>query len=338
MWINGGMRVLYIYRHPDMGYAIRRVFKPIEEEMKKYAEVDSVYLPMPNYSLRGLWKNICAARKAARKKHYDIVHITGVEHYLIPFLHGQKVVETVHDLGSLSVKGNQIRSFIKNRLFISSLKGADYITFISQKTCDECNHKVCLDKDKQIVIGNPVDTKFKYVYKRFNQEQPVILHIGTKNNKNLHNTILALKGINCHLRIIGKLSEQDKKELAQNKIVYSNDCDLSDEEIRLEYINCDIVNFPSLYEGFGMPIIEGQAVGRLLVTSNISPMNQVAGDGAMFVNPENVDSIRDAYLCLFADSRLRETQIEKGMKNVKCYNVENIALQYYNLYIHLKER
>lgn len=228
------MKVLYIYRHPDMDYSIGRVFKPIEEEMKKYAEVDSVYLPVPNYSLRGLWQNISAARKAVKLKHYDVVHITGAEHYLIPFLHGQKVVVTVHDLGSLSIKGNQIRSYIKNLLFIDSLKGADGITFISQKTCDESNQKVSFDKNNQIVIGNPVDTKFQYAHKEFNQEQPVVLHIGTKSNKNLHNTILAIKGINCHLRIIGKLSEQDTKDLVQNKIDYSNVCELSDEEIRQE--------------------------------------------------------------------------------------------------------
>lgn len=316
-----------------MGYSIGRVFKPIEEEMKKYAEVDSVYLPVPNYSLNGLWENISAARQAVRQKHYNIVHITGAEHYLIPFLRGQKVVVTVHDLGSLLIKGNLLRSFNKNWLFIDSLKGADCITFISQKTCDECNRMVRLDKDKQTVIGNPVDSKFQYVPKEFNKKKPVVLHIGTKSNKNLHNTILALSGIDCHLRIIGKLSEQDKEKLAQNKIDYSNACDLSDEEIRQEYISCDIVNFPSLYEGFGMPIIEGQAVGRLVVTSSISPMKQIAGDGAMLVNPENVESIRDAYLCLLADSYLRKTLIEKGLKKVKRYNVENITLQYYNSYI-----
>ena len=55
------MRILYIYRHPDMGFSIGRVFWPIEEDMNNYAEVDNVYLPVPNYSMKGLWKNIRAA-------------------------------------------------------------------------------------------------------------------------------------------------------------------------------------------------------------------------------------------------------------------------------------
>ena len=47
------MRILFIYRNPAMGFSIGKVFKPIEEEMKKYAEVDSIELPVANYSLKG---------------------------------------------------------------------------------------------------------------------------------------------------------------------------------------------------------------------------------------------------------------------------------------------
>ena len=92
------MRILYIYRHPHLGYSIGKVFRSIEEEMKKYAEVDAIYLPEPNYSLKGLWKNIRYAQKYCKRKKYDIIHITGTEHYLIPFLK-QCVVVTIHDLG-----------------------------------------------------------------------------------------------------------------------------------------------------------------------------------------------------------------------------------------------
>ena len=82
-----------------MGFSIGKVFRPIEEEMKKYAEVDSIYMPTSQYSLNSIWQNIKTTRKAINSKKYDIVHITGTEHYLIPFLLGEKVVVTVHDLG-----------------------------------------------------------------------------------------------------------------------------------------------------------------------------------------------------------------------------------------------
>lgn len=73
-----------------MGYSIGKVFKPIEMEMRRYAEVESLYLPVPNYSPKGLWKNIKAAKAAIIEKEYDLVHITGTENYLIPFINGTK--------------------------------------------------------------------------------------------------------------------------------------------------------------------------------------------------------------------------------------------------------
>ena len=69
-----------------MGYSIGKVFKPIEEDIRKYAEVDALYLPASNYSPKGLWRNIKAVRTAIKNKKYDVVHITGTENYLIVFL------------------------------------------------------------------------------------------------------------------------------------------------------------------------------------------------------------------------------------------------------------
>lgn len=76
-----------------------------------------------------------------------------------------------------------------------------------------------------------------------------MLHIGTRPNKNLERVIEALEGIKCHLRIIGKLTSEQEKLLSEKKIKYSNGINLTDEEILNEYILCDIVSFPSLYEG-----------------------------------------------------------------------------------------
>ena len=76
-------------------------------------------------------------------------------------------------------------------------------------------------------------------------------------------------------------------------IRYVYKCDLSNQEILDEYMNCDIVSFPSLYEGFGMPIIEGQAVGRVVFTSDLEPMKEIAGDAALLVDPYSIESIRN---------------------------------------------
>lgn len=327
------MKILYIYRHPDMGFSIGKVFRPIEEKMKKYAEVDSIYLPVANYSLKGLWKNIRYAQKASLTKKYDIIHITGSEHYLIPFLRKQKVVVTVHDLGFFTIiKKNFISKFLKKILFINTLAYADKVTFISEKSEKESRELVRIKSDKCIVIHNPVGEEFFYSQHTFNENCPTILHIGTLPRKNLVNTIYALRDISCKFVIVGNLREEQLLALKETQTSYINKKGLTDKEIVEEYLNCDIVNFPSLYEGFGMPILEGQATGRVVITSDCSPMKEVAGNGAVLVNPTSVVSIREGYKKVIEECDFRNEVVKKGSINVANYSLGNIVNHYLKVY------
>ncbi|MFN2393256.1 MAG: glycosyltransferase, partial [Pyrinomonadaceae bacterium] len=91
----------------------------------------------------------------------------------------------------------------------------------------------------------------------------------------------ALKGINCRLRIIGKLDEKLLSELKINKIDFTSVSGVNDNEIRNEYEKADIVTFCSTSEGFGLPIIEAQAMRTPVLTSNINPMKDVSGGAAV---------------------------------------------------------
>lgn len=323
------MRILYIYRHPDMGFSIGKVFKPIEEDMKKYAEVDSVYLPCSNYKPKSLWKNIRAARKAVSRKGYDIIHITGAEHYLIPFLNRYRTVVTVHDLGFYTNHKKSLRTIWKYLTFVKTLEMADYTTYISQKSMDEADKYINIRNDKKIVINNPVGKEYSYHPKDININNPTILHVGTKPNKNLDRTIKALNGINCHLRIIGNLSEEQQKLLDENRICHSCVYNITDDEILEEYVNADIISFPSLYEGFGMPIIEGQSIGRPVLTSNLSPMNEIAGTGAVLVDPTDVNDIRNGFLTLLNNV---EKICRDAVENSRRFQVDIITKQFFEVY------
>lgn len=323
------MKILYIYRHPDMGFSIGKVFRPIEAEMKKHAEVDSIYLPVPNYSLQGLWRNIRYARECCQKKKYDIIHITGAEHYLIPFLNRQKIVVTVHDLGFFTNNRLTCKNIFKYFLFIKTLAIASHVTFISEKSKNEAIQLVKLQKNKYSVVLNPIGTEFIAHPKIINKSYPTILHIGTISHKNIETTAIALKDFPCKLRIIGELSEWQKFTLNLYNINYECVSNLTDEDILKEYINCDIVNFPSLYEGFGMPIIEAQSIGRLVLTSNFSPMKEVAADAAVLVNPTYPDNIQKGYKTLLEN---QEMYIEKGFKNIKRFALQKISKDFFEIY------
>lgn len=324
------MKILYIYRNPQMGFSIGKVFKPIEIEMSKHCEVDSIELPCSNYAIISLITNIRYVKKQVKRKHYDIIHITGTEHYLLPFLRKKKTVMTVHDLGFYTNNRKGIRSWFKYLLWIKTLPLAGHITFISNKSKVEAEIFVKFKKENVSVIYDPIGNEYIYYPKKINTKYPTILHLGTNPHKNLIRTIEALDKFPCKLYIVGKLHEDQMHMLQKYKIEYENVYNLSDQEVLEKYINCDIISFASLHEGFGMPIIEGQSVGRPVITSNISPMKEIAGkSSAILVNPWDTKSIRDGYQEALKNP---DYLIKEGLENVKRFRLDIISSQYYKVY------
>jgi glycosyltransferase involved in cell wall biosynthesis len=97
-------------------------------------------------------------------------------------------------------------------------------------------------------------------------------------------------------------------------------------------VSSDILFFASTFEGFGMPILEAQAIGRVVVTSNILSMPEVGGNAALYVDPYSIEQIRDAICILKNDKILRNSLIDKGFENIKRFNPDTIAFQYEALY------
>ena len=116
-------------------------------------------------------------------------------------------------------------------------------------------------------------------------------------------------------------------------IDFENHRDLSMEEMAERYRQADAVVFASTYEGFGMPVVEAQATGRPVITSNIEPMMWVAGaEGACFVDPFNPESMRAGIERVIQDENFRNQLTKNGLENVKRYSIGQIAGQYIQLY------
>lgn len=322
--------IAFFHRNHKCGYSIYKVFKTIENELKSQnIEFEEYFMPSQYSMPWDIIKNSIFTFKHRNTR--GINHISGHIHDVILGLISCKTVLTIHDLVFIDNVKNPIKRFYKWLFWLYlPIKLADKVTCISNET----KRKVLkhIKTDKITVVYNPADPTFEYVPKTFNKEYPIILHIGTFWNKNLERTIQALEGINCHLRIIGEIDSHILQLLQEKNIKFSNAKNLSDEEIRQEYINCDIVNFPSIYEGFGMPVIEGQQTGRIVITSAIEPIKEIAGEAAIFVNPISIQSIHNAYITAIENDKLRNEIIQKGLENAQRFQVKNIAKQYLELY------
>lgn len=324
------MKIRYFNRGVKSGFSIHRVFDVIVAEVAKNCEVEVFNVPEIGVGLRTFRNNLAFVKK--HRSLDAINHVTGEVNYLALSLKGHKSIVTVHDIG-LMREFTGIKKALWNLWWIQTLKRADMVTFISEYTMNEVLKYIFLPKSKMVIVPNPVSPDFVHKPKEFNSIKPVILHVGTGANKNLAATIEALEGISCHIRIIGKISKDIVELLSKHNVEYSNGVKLSNQEVLMEYENSDIVNFPSTHEGFGMPILEGQAVGRVVVTSNLSPMNQVCGvDGAFLIDPYDLKSIRNAYKQIIADVVLRDRLINGGLENVKNYSADVVAKKYIKVY------
>ena len=326
------MRVVHFQRKPVsvMYFSIENYFDAVRKEMETMDfEVEVAVCSHISQGLLPRLKNVLEARK--RQK--DINHITGDVHYLNLLFDTRKTILTIHDCIFLKHPNKLARAVLKLFWLTLPARKSAYITCVSEATKKELLGHITFPSEKVLVIPTVVNEKlFHFSDKSFNKESPSILFIGTTPNKNMELTAKALKGISCTLEIIGKLSEAQKVVLVENKISYRNEVAISNERMVEKYQECDFLLFPSTYEGFGMPILEAQLTGRVVVTSNCSSIPEVAGDSACLVNPFEIESIRNGVIRIIQDKNYRTELIEKGKENVKRYSTKQVAKQYAELY------
>ncbi len=268
----------------------------------------------------------------------SVNHITGDVQYIALLLKRDRTLLTVLDCQILERLTGWKRAVVKWLWYTLPSKRVTAITVISAETKRQLLSEIRFPAQKIHVIPVSVSPLFQPAPKHFNTVCPRILQVGTKANKNVHRLVEALKGLRCHLDIVGPIDETLQRELQDNAIQFSGYGRLTDEQIVERYREADIISFVSTYEGFGMPIVEAQCVERVCVTSNCSSMPEVAGDAACLVDPFRVESIREGFLRVIHDEVYRESLIEQGRANRLRFDEYTLAVQYAQLYRRLSQQ
>ena len=320
-------KIYFISRKKGKGKSIEVIFEQLYAKIKANGiNTELLEVPLNGVSLKAIWKNV---RFISKLK--GIIHITGDIHYVCIWPFGVKVL-TIHDIGLIR-KGNVFSKFFKKLLWlwIPSLT-VKKITVVSEYTRQDILKYIPWASAKVEVIPNAIGDQFTFHPKNFEEKCPVILHIGTNENKNLQRTVSALSGIKCKLVIVGTLDQKQQHHLKENEINYENLYNLSNEEIVNLYRKADIISFISLFEGFGMPIIEGNKTGRVIITSRSGSIPEVAKDAVHFVDPLNIEDMKNGFLQLIQNKEYRDELISKGIENVKRFDSEHIVNKYIHLY------
>jgi len=329
------MKIQFFFRKKtEEKHSIENLFLNIQESFPKNTQYTNFELP---YNSKGIIPRLKSAL-AATANQKQINHITGDIHFIALFLKKRKTILTIHDIEVLKRKKGIKRFIIKLFWFDIPIKRVQFITVISEFTKQELLNYYPQAINKIVVIPNCINKIYQTFPKEFNPKNINILHMGTKPNKNLEGLIEASRETNYKIHIVGKLNTHQLELLHKNKIKYQNYTQLSLKEILALYQNSDILFFASLYEGFGLPILEAQAVGRPVITSNIASMPNVAGKGAILVNPYNSQEIKQAIEEIISNEKLRKKLVENGFENIKRFSAPEISKQYIELYKKIVEK
>ncbi len=327
--------VTHFQRRPfGHNFSIERVFATVRRALPPSLAYRVAVCPYNGTNPFKLAYNLFSALRRQSR----VNHITGDIAYLAWLLPARRTILTVHDcVGMIRLRGWRRRLYRWLWLSLPARRCA-LLTVISAQTKRELIAYTGCTEEKIRVVPDPVGPEFQPSPRSFCAARPVVLQVGTGFNKNIGRVAQALRGIRCELHIVGALRDQDRLQLDQNAIRYRVSCGLSDQAMVHAYQTCDLVIFASAYEGFGMPIVEANAVGRPVVTSNIEPMTSVARDAACFVDHQDPASIRRGVLRVIRDPAFRESLVRNGWQNVERFRAPVVAAAYAALYRELAPR
>lgn len=226
-----------------------------------------------------------------------------------------------------------------------SVNRASKVITISQASKDDIIKEYKIDRDSVQVIYPGVNyerfnqaSTMEEVKKKYNIPDKYILFVGTlQPRKNIVRLIQAFKKViqnekfqDLKLVVIGKkgwhydeiLSAPRENEV-DNKVMFLDF--VPDEDMPPLYRSAEVFVLPSLYEGFGLPILEAMKYGCPVITSNVSSMPEVGGDAAVYCDPESVEDIKEKILMVLSSPKLQKSLREKGKIQIKKFDWEKSA-------------
>ena len=267
----------------------------------------------------------------------DIIHITYYNKNILKYKNAKKIL-TVYDMITevFPNKENLQLSKIKEQ----SIESSDHIIAISETTKRDLISYFNVPSKKISVIYLGVNLTSQSIEE--NKKENFILYVGSrKSYKNFENFLYSIRSSSLlyqdfNIVCFGgeNFSKYDKDilkkykfEMTKIKFIYGGD-----EILKKLYSTARLFVFPSLYEGFGLPILESMANSCPVLCSNSGSLPEIAGDAAIYFDPRNFESIRGSIESAIYDDTLLDNLSKKGFERIKMFSWGACAEQTLNLY------
>lgn len=303
---------------------------------------------------RRIWHYIPIKYNWLFRDNADIYHFFN---FIVPPRIKGKVITTIHDMTyELYPETMDKRNLKRIKSDIQySVDRSDKIITVSESSKNDIIKFLNVDESKIEIVYNGVDyEKFNKYYtediklivrNKYNLPQNYILYMGTlEPRKNIDSIIEAFALIkkqkdfdNIKLVIAGKkgwLFEDifnlvDKLNL-KDHVIFTDYVDETDKPII--YNMAKLFVFPSLYEGFGIPVLEAMASSVPVIASNVSSLPEVAGNAVILVNPKDIEGIAKNIIKILSDDDLKNELVRKGHIQAQKFTWEASAEKLYNIY------
>lgn len=283
--------------------------------------------------------------RQARRDRLDLFHTS---YFPIPRVQGIPIVLTVNDVRFVHFPETYQPARLRFLRWSTprAVRRADRIITISQDTKNDLVRHFGALAGKVDVVPVAADPRFRRVtdasqlaavQARYALPARFILYVGhlepRKNLTRLVQAYIALRREDAAappLVILGKASFGFEPVLAlvrqqglESQVSFTGY--VEDADLPAVYSLAEMLAFPSLHEGFGVPLLEAMGCETPIVTSNVSAMPEVAGDAALLVDPRDVDSIAQGMAALLRDEALRRTLVQNGLRRLQEFSVERLA-------------
>lgn len=309
------------------------------------------YISFENHIFGDFWQNLYLPLRLAALN-IDVFHGPAVFLPLVKL--GFKTVVTIHDLVSFLFPQTVPRKYSLYMQLMTRLSArfADGIIASSESTRQDLSKHLKIHPEKIKVIHLAVDESFKRVedkdqiqkiLEKYKIDSEFVLFIGNlEPRKNLtrlfeafaiaHNKIPSYKLVVAGTRgwLYSDIFETVARLNLSDKIIFTGYIDA--EDLPALYSAAQVFVLPSLYEGFGLPILEAMSCGAPVITSNMGSIPEVAGDSAILIDPYDIKAIADGLLEVFSNRQLREELMEKGLRRAKNFSWKRVAEETLGVY------
>jgi glycosyltransferase involved in cell wall biosynthesis len=322
-------------------------------------DFDSYTITNENFSKKPLRAKVFSIEEQfqlvsrARKERLDLFHSP---HFVVPLLWRRNLVTTIYDLipliysESLPSTASRVYCYIMMRA--AARKSRKVITDSYHTQRDIVKYLKIPETKVKVIYGGvnenyrPVENErtLRKVKERYKTSEKFIFYIGQwKPHKNILRLMRAFHKLKIKTGIPHKLVIGGRKDPRYSEIpALARDLELEEdiifsgyipeEDLPALYSAAELFVLPSLYEGFGLPLLEAMACGTPVVSSNASSLPEIARNAAIFVNPDSVEEIAQAIQEVLKDRKLREKLIQKGLKRARLFTWEKTGRETLRVY------